>query len=291
MFAPLIAKAKGDCGRHKAPISERTLGKLPTIARTHGQPGNMAGLPLPSSATWNFSGLRLAWPDRPYPFGAKAIARDEGSPEEKESESPCGDRASAPDLIVTSDCTAPRGKPCGCAKCSSDEPQAPVPVQSPPASPPAHTFTFISRESYGETTPNITRPACTDNVDGTMTMSAGSAAPVITVFPQGRYQVRRDDGVQQTATCNRLAAGMARTRTHEESHVRGVNNGVAAANTAAGGLPHNFATAAACATALGTWNTSVNAVLANEAAHGPGTDPPTPQTFAGENAAGGCTFV
>lgn len=280
MFAPLIAKAKADSGRLKTSVSARTLGK--PLARDL-RPTSGASTP---GSSWDFGSVPL---DRPCLFRANAIARDEGAPEEAEPESPCGDRVRAADQVVTNDCTAFRDKSCGCAKCSSDESEAPVPMQTPPAAAP--TFTFISRESYGETTPNITRPTCTANADGTTAMSAGSAAPTIAVFPQGRYQVRRNDGVQQTATCNRLPAGMARTRTHEESHVRGVNNGVAAANTAAGGLPRNFPTAAACATALATWNTSVNAVLANEGAHGPGTDPPTPQTFTEEHAAGRCTFA
>jgi hypothetical protein len=290
MFAPLIAKAKADSGRLKASVPERTLGKPPMLARNHEQAADLAGLRPTSGSSWDFGGVPLSRPDRACPFRANAVARDEGSPEEPESESPCGDRVRVADQVVTNDCTASQGKSCGCAKCSSDESEAAVPLQTPPAAPPAHTFTFISRESYGETDPNITRPSCTATAAGTTTLSAGTAAPTITVFPQGRYQVRRDDNVQQTATCNRLPAGMARTRTHEESHVRGVNNGVAAANTA-GGLPHNFATAAECATALTTWNTSVNAVLANEGAHGPGTDPPTPQTFTEENAAGRCTFA
>jgi hypothetical protein len=270
MFASLIAKAKADSGRHNASVSARTPGKRPTPARN---------LRPASGSSWDFGSI---------PLRANAIAHDQGAPEEAESESPCGDRVRAADQVVTNDCTASQGKSCGCAKCSADESEAPVPMQTPP---PAPTFTFISRESYGETTPNITRPTCTANADGTTAMSAGSAAPTIVVFPQGRYQVRRNDGVQQTATCNRLPAGIARTQTHEESHVRGVNNGVAAANTAAGGLPRNFPTAAACGTALTTWNTSVDAMLANEGAHGPGTDPPTPQTFTEEHAAGRCTFA
>jgi hypothetical protein len=159
----------------------------------------------------------------------------------------------------------------------------------------AHTFTFISRESYGETTPNITRPSCGPGATaGTSTLVAGSAAPTVAVFPNGTYQVRRDDGLVQTATCTRLAAGLAATQTHENHHVAGVLAGVAAANSAAS-LPLNFATPALCAAALPgiltTWNASVRAVLTNEAIHGPGTDPPTAQTFSQENAAGTCTFV
>ena len=157
----------------------------------------------------------------------------------------------------------------------------------------AHTFIFISRGSYGETTPNITRPSCAAGA-GTTTLVAGSAAPTVAVFPNGTYRVRRNDGVVQTATCTRLAAGLAATQAHEDHHVAGINAGVAAANTA-GGLPQNFATAAPCTAALPSvlapWNTSIAAVLANEAAHGPGTNPPTAQTFPQEHAAGTCAFV
>jgi hypothetical protein len=87
-----------------------------------------------------------------------------------------------------------------------------------------------------------------------------------------------------------LAAGLALTRTHEESHATGARNAVTAANTAAG-APTTFATMAACTTALGTWNASVNAAWNNEVNHGPGTNPPTAATFAQEHAAGGCTFA
>jgi hypothetical protein len=231
---------------------------------------------------------------------------------------------SAPDSFMSSqDGPAPLQKKCpaceagqgSCPKCADNGgvpaptpavPAAPgpteaspaVPAQAPPPPPPppaVRTFTFISRGSYGETTPNLTRPSCAAGAaPGTSTMIAGSAAPTVAVFPTGTYQVRRDDGVVQTATCTRLAAGMAATRAHENHHVAGVLAGVVAANTAAG-VPQNFATPALCTAglpaALATWNTSIGAVLANEAAHGPGTDPPTAQTFPQEHAAGGCTFV
>lgn len=173
-------------------------------------------------------------------------------------------------------------------------PEGAVPMQVPPR-PAVRTFTFLSRGSYGETTPNLTRPSCgAGAAPGTSTMIVGSANPIVAVFPNGTYRVRRDDGVVQTATCTRLAAGLAATRAHENHHVAGVRAGVVGANTTAG-VPQNFATPALCTAALpaalATWNGSIGAVLANEAAHGPGTDPPTPQTFTQEHAAGNCTFT
>lgn len=153
-----------------------------------------------------------------------------------------------------------------------------------------HTYTFISRGSYGQTTPGFRRPSCR-SILGISFLSAGSASPTITVFPRGTYQVRRDDGVVKTATCTRLAAGLAATRAHENSHAAGARAGVAAANTAQG-LPRRFTPPATCpGTHLAAWNTSVNAAWANEVAHGPGTNPPTAQTFTQENAAGTCTFT
>jgi len=196
------------------------------------------------------------------------------------------------------ECAAGRGS---CSKCVGDNggpatppattPSAPVPAQAAP------TYTFISRGSYGETFPNFTPPSCVAvPPPGTgSTLVAGSASPTSTIFPNGTYQVRRDsDGVQQTATCTRLAAGLAATQAHENSHANGARNAAAAANTAAG-LPQNHATGAACSAALpaivAAWNASVNAAWTIERTHGPGTQPPTPQTFTQENAAGTCTFV
>ena len=154
----------------------------------------------------------------------------------------------------------------------------------------AHTFTFISRGSYGETTPNITRPSCAAGA-GTTTLVAGSAAPTVTVFPNGTYRVRRNDGVVQTATCTRSAAGLVATQAHEDSHAAGARAAVAAANTAQG-CPRTFTPPALCPGAfLTAWNTTVDAAWANEVAHGPGTNPPTAQTFTDENAAGTCAFV
>lgn len=199
-----------------------------------------------------------------------------------------------------------------CPKCSDDEgipepaapgPEGAVPMQAPPpAAPPAvRTYTFISRGSYGQTTPGFTRPSCVAGAAaGTATLANGSASPNVTVFPNGTYQVRRDDGVVQTATCTRSAAGLAATTAHENSHAAGARAGATAANTAAG-LPQNFTdsaagTAAAQCTAalpgaLATWNTTANAAWQNEVNHGPGTNPPTAQTFTQEHAAGSCTFV
>ncbi|MBE9549529.1 MAG: DUF4157 domain-containing protein [Proteobacteria bacterium] len=154
----------------------------------------------------------------------------------------------------------------------------------------AHTYTFISRGSYGQTAPGFTRPSCAI-IGGASVLVVGSAAPTITVFPRGTYRVRRNDGVLKTATCTRLAAGLAATTVHENSHASGARSAVTSANTAQG-LPRIFATPAACPGAfLPAWNTSVNAAWANEVAHGPGTNPPTAQTFTQENAAGTCTFA
>lgn len=157
-----------------------------------------------------------------------------------------------------------------------------------------HTYTFISRGSYGQTSPGFVRPSCVAAASGAATLVAGAANPTITVFPTGTYQVRRDDGVVQTATCTRLAAGLAATTAHENSHAAGARAGAASANTNQS-LPRNFPTVAACAAALpgvlAAWNPIVNAAWANEVAHGPGTNPPTPQTFTQEHAAGTCTFT
>src|SRR5262249_21413417 len=148
MFAPLIAKAKADPARIKTSVPERTAARPRLMAYTFGQVADVTIRPPTSGASWNFGSLPLDRPDRPCPFRADAVARDEGAPEE-ESETPCGDRVSdrlwPTDLALENACSASQGKPCGCAKCSSDGPEAPVPAQTPPASPPAHTFTFISR--------------------------------------------------------------------------------------------------------------------------------------------------
>jgi hypothetical protein len=292
MFAPLIAKAKADSGRPKTSVSERTLGKPPMLVRKLGPAADMTGLRPTSSPSWDFARIPLSRPDQPCPLlRAKAAARDEGSPEEHESESPCGDCRRPADQAATNDCTASdrtasQGKSCGCAKCTSDESGTAVPMQ---ATPPAHTYTLVPpRGSYGDTAANITPPTCTATAAGGASMTAGSAAPTIRVFANGTYQVDRNDGVRQTATCTRLPAGLTATRTHEESHATGARNAVTAANTAAGTA---FATMGACTAALATWNTSVNAAWNNEVSHGPGTNPPTAATFAQEHAAGGCTFA
>jgi hypothetical protein len=292
MFAPLIAKAKADSGRPKTSVSERTLGKPPMLVRKLGPAADMTGLRPTSSPSWDFARIPLSRPDQPCPLlRAKAAARDEGSPEEHESESPCGDCRRPADQAATNDCTASdrtasQGKSCGCAKCTSDESGTAVPMQ---ATPPAHTYTLVPpRGSYGDTAANITPPTCTATAAGGASMTAGSAAPTIRVFANGTYQVDRNDGVRQTATCTRLPAGLTATRTHEESHATGARNAVTAANTAAGTA---FATMGACTAALATWNTSVNAAWNNEVTHGPGTNPPTAATFVEEHAAGGCTFA
>jgi hypothetical protein len=205
MFAPLIAKAKADSGRPKTSVSERTLGKPPMLVRKLGPAADMTGLRPTSSPSWDFARIPLSRPDQPCPLlRAKAAARDEGSPEEHESESPCGDCRRPADQAATNDCTASdrtasQGKSCGCAKCTSDESGTAVPMQ---ATPPAHTYTLVPpRGSYGDTAANITPPTCTATAAGGASMTAGSAAPTIRVFANGTYQVDRNDGVRQTATC------------------------------------------------------------------------------------------
>lgn len=293
MFAPLIAKPKADPGRLTTSVPDRAPGKRPLLLRDHQRAADFTGPKTASDFSWGFGSVSLSRPDQPYPLRVNAFARDEGSPEEPESESPCGDRVAPVDQLASSDCTASESGSCGCSKCS-DGPEAAVPMQAAPAAPPAPTYTLISRGSYGQTAANFTRPTCTATAAGGATLTAGAAAPAITVFPNGTYQVTRNDGVVQTATCVRLAAGLALTQTHENSHAAGATNAVAAANTA-GALPRNFATMAACTTAatpiLATWNASVNAAWNNEITHGPGTNPPTAATFAQEHAAGGCAFV
>jgi len=288
MFAPVIAKAKADSGRRQTSVSERTFGKPPMLVRKHGPAVDMTGLRPTSRPSWDFAKIPLSRSDQPSPLlHAKAAARDEGSPEEHEPESPCGDCMWPANQAATHDCTASQDRACGCTKCTSDESGTAIPMQATPA---VHTFTLVSRGSYGDTAANFTPPTCTATAGGGGAMTAGTAAPTVRVFANGTYQVDRDDGVRQTATCTRLAAGLALTRTHEESHATGARNAVTAANTAAG-APTTFPTMAACATALGTWNASVNAAWNNEVNHGPGTNPPTAATFAQEHAAGGCTFA
>lgn len=188
---------------------------------------------------------------------------------------------------------APRVPLQGSTRTTTPSQDAPSALKAP-ARRRGYTYTFISRGSYGQTSPGFTRPSCRAGARGTATLVAGSAAPTITVYRRGTYQVRRNDRVLKTATCTRLAAGLRATRAHENSHAAGARRGVASANTAQG-LPRNFATAAACAAALPgiltPWNATVNRVWANEVAHGPGTNPPTAQTFTQENAAGTCTFT
>jgi hypothetical protein len=258
------------------------------------------------------SGVRVAGTS----VNAATCDEDTPVPEERESLEPCGDQMRAvmgisthgqsrlnvssvgdqfeqeADRVAKNECAASEGGQCNCPTCAEEALQA---QNGPtPAPAPAPTFTFISRGSYGETTPGFTRPSCAAAAAGASTLVAGSATPVVTVFPNGTYRVRRNDGVVQTATCTRLAAGLAATQTHEDSHAAGARAAVAAANTAQV-LPRNFATAAACSAAapaiLSAWNTSVDAAWANEVTHGPGTNQPTPQTFTEENAAGTCVFA
>lgn len=209
--------------------------------------------------------------------------------------------------VAKNQCSANNEEACGCQKCggasdlsatdnqvvqdgSAAAPAAPAPG---PAAAPAHTYTFLSRGSYGETAGNFTAPRCMPGGRGSAVLQAGVARPAVTVFPNGTYRVRRSDGVVQNATCRRLAAGLAATRTHENSHAAGARRGVADGNRAAA-LPKNFATAAECTAAapglISAYSAVLDPVWQNEITHGPGTNPPTAQTFNEENAAGTCTF-
>jgi RHS repeat-associated protein len=153
------------------------------------------------------------------------------------------------------------------------------------------TYTYISRESYGETTPNFTKPSCNECV-----LSAGSAAPNVDVFARGTYKVTGDDGKSYTASCTRDPAGFALTKQHEDGHAKGAKTAVTDANTAQS-LPKTYATAADCKAALPKiseeWSKSVNAKWLIETGHRPGamSGPPTEQTFDAENKSGQCTFT
>lgn len=285
---------------------QRRIGNQAVQRRLKANTVNAKGVVPTARSVANGGGLDA----RVAGTGVNAATYDEDTsvPEERESIEPCGDQMRAvmgistygqpklnissagdqfeqeADRVAKNECASSEGVPCSCPTCA----EGPIPAQD------GHTYTFLSRGSYGQTVPNFTRPSCTPAAAGAATLVAGSAAPAITVYPTGTYRVRRDDGVVQTATCTRLPAGLAATRAHEQSHANGARAAVTAANTA-GGLPRNFATAAACSAAappiLSAWNTSVNAAWANEVAHGPGTNPPTPQTFTQEHAAGNCTFT
>jgi hypothetical protein len=325
MFAPMIAKATATSGRLKASVPQRsTPGRRhgsdaaghASVPRSYEQQSGLAG--REAGPAWDFSTIPLFPPDRAdrgrspcttlhdvqadraadalaqrtYGLHVQSdVAVDEDVPlleEKTDSLEPCGDCTSAA-CAGKNDLRAKGSAP---SVSAADAVVAGDPVGSAPAQD-AYTYTFISRGSYGQTTPGFTRPSCVAGAPGTSTLAAGTAVPTVTVFPTGTYQVRRNDGVVQTATCTRSAAGLAATQTHENSHAAGARAGVAAANTAQG-LPKNFATPAECAAALPAvltaWNTSVNAAWANEVAHGPGTNPPTAATFTEENAAGTCTF-
>jgi hypothetical protein len=330
MFAPLIARPKADSSRinrfaptcstppqhyasdadEQALMLQRTVGYqavLRLLARSQEQQSS-AGLSVRPS-----TGPVDALVQRTFErgVGAEKSAADEAVPHQEDPEKlgPCGDHACAAcagekdkDDKETStskdkssnlqkESAGSEGSQCNCPSCAHGaahaHDQAAAPAQD------AATYTFNSRGSYGDTTPGFTRPSCAATATGTATLAAGSAAPVVTVYPTGTYQVTRNDGVVKTATCTRLAAGLAATRAHENHHAAGARAAAAAANTSQG-LPKNFATQADCAAALPgvltPWNTSVDAAWANEVAHGPGTNPPTAQTFNEENAAGNCTF-
>jgi hypothetical protein len=251
------------------------------VARGREQQSGLAG--RTAGPSWDFGKVPLFPPD---------VAADEVVPlreEETDSLGPCGDCPSAT-------CTEQRdfrAKGTAAPVFASDAVVSTDQETDAPARD-GFTYTFLSRSSYGQTSPGFTRPSCAATAAGTATLVAGSAAPTVTVFPTGTYRVRRNDGVEQTATCTRSAAGLAATQAHEDSHAAGARKGVSDANSAQG-LPKNYATPAACAAALPAiltaWNAVVNAAWANEVAHGPGTNPPTAATFVQEHAAGLCTFA
>jgi hypothetical protein len=181
---------------------------------------------------------------------------------------------------------------CNCKKCSGASDRGAYDGGSPAQDGP-YTYTFQDRDSYGVTTPNFTEPRCAPGGQGSAVLQAGYALPNVTVYPTGTYRVLRNDGVVQTARCTRLAAGLAATRTHENSHAAGARRAAAAGNRAAQ-LPKNFATAAECTAALpaaqAAYAAARDPIWSNEVVHGPGTNQPTAQTFTAENAAGTCTF-
>jgi hypothetical protein len=305
MHAHLItnSRANSHSGSIWNAARDRARRKPMTMAGRPEQATCLTGGSLTSGLSLDFRNIRLSRPDPTGPrcLGADARQASAQLREDPESDSPCGDLLRTADLRAR-DTDADSHETCHCPKCSLkgrdgyDGPEGPVgpeavvPQQAAPVAPPVPTYTFNSRGSYGDTAANFTRPACAAVAAGGASLSAGAAAPVVRVFPNGTYRVTRNDGVVQTATCTRLAAGLAATQTHENSHAAGATNAVAAANTAAG-LPRNFAAMGDCTTALATWNASVNAAWANEVSHGPGTMAPTAQTFTEEHAAGGCTFV
>ncbi|MFH1009994.1 MAG: RHS repeat-associated core domain-containing protein [bacterium] len=155
------------------------------------------------------------------------------------------------------------------------------------------TYSYISRGSYGATTPNFAPPQCAKQDPCEWILNGGTANPHIDVYDTATYKVRGSDGRLYEATCTRSAAGKAATRAHEEAHAAAARAAVATANATAG-LPQTFPSEQQCmnrlAAIIGAWNKFVNDAWANQMAHGPGAPQPTPQTFDEENAAGNCTF-
>ena len=284
------------------PVPEEPESLEPCGDNTHSDCAEKKGIRAegtqPASACKGLRASILAGGGRRLALNAQALAAgDDGAFAEGQSigisahgqsklnvSSPADQSEQQADRVAKNECIPSEGGQCSCPTCAEGALQAQD----------AYTYTFNSRGSYGQTDPGFSRPSCAASAAGASTIVAGSAAPTITVFPTGTYQVTRNDGAVKTATCTRLAAGLAATRAHENSHAAGARAAVAAANTAQG-LPMNYATAALCTTALPAiltaWNTSVDAAWTNEVTHGPGTNPPTAQTFAQENAAGNCTFT
>jgi hypothetical protein len=331
MLDRLIAKSKTEASDLKAspgPEKTFTYEVLDTGVDRSGSAGDLG--PKAPSQTWNFSNIPLfpkskdgdsscvAGNAEPEAEAENTDGEGDVSASNKSthdarscSDTKCSicagggkDRARAASdaaPVAMNKCSANNEEAaCNCQKCggasdlATDHQAARDGTPAPaPAPAPTFTYTFMSRGSYGETAGNFTAPRCLPGGRGSAVLQAGVARPAVTVFPNGTYRVRRNDGVVQNATCRRLAAGLAATRTHENSHAAGARRGVADANRAAT-LPRNFATAAECTAAAPGIITAYNAVLdpvwQNEITHGPGTNPPTAQTFNEENAAGTCTF-
>jgi RHS repeat-associated protein len=153
------------------------------------------------------------------------------------------------------------------------------------------TYTLISRDSYGSTSPGFSAPTCSGCV-----LQAGSASPIATAYPKGTYRVRGSDGNEYSATCTRDAAGLAATQAHENGHAAGARAAATAGNTNQS-LPKTYATPADCIAALPAvliaWWNVVKPLWNIEVTHGPGalSGQPTAATFAAENAASRCTFT
>jgi hypothetical protein len=231
---------------------------------------------------------------------ADDITTDEETSPRRENESPeevCGDR-------LCTDCLEKRDTPTNdafsipqkrdTAASGDGQGSALVPAQGALPAQAAHTYKALDRDSYGHTDNQLTEPSCVPRENGTSDLVAGSIAFTTTVFKEGTYRVRRDDGVIRNAICTRLPAGRSATLAHERIHQAHEKDAVAAANTAQN-LPRDFVTAGECAAALPgilkAWSSPVLKTIFNETHHGPGAPRQTPTTFNEENAAGQCSFT